>query len=106
VSEAAIERREASGAWRELMAFECARARRMLRSGAPLGRTLPGRLGLEIRATVEGGAAILDKIESVQGDVFRHRPVLTKLDWVGIIARALTKTGVAPQAREAGSDAA
>ena len=71
------------------MAFECDRARTMLRAGSPLGRTLPGRLGLEIRATVAGGAAILDKIDAVGGDVFRHRPVLTKFDWIKIITKAV-----------------
>jgi squalene synthase HpnC len=107
VSEDAIARRDARGAWRDLMAFECARARRMLQAGAPLGRTLPGRLGLEIRATVHGGAAILDKIDAVEGDVFRHRPVLTKSDWIKIIAKAVMKTGVRPQTeqrRKPGSD--
>jgi squalene synthase HpnC len=93
VREDAIARGDASGAWRDLMAFECARARRMLHAGAPLGHTLPGRLGLEIRATVQGGAAILDKIDAVEGDVFRHRPVLTKFDWIKIIAKAVMKTG-------------
>ena len=33
--------------------------------GAPLGRALPGRVGLEIRATVQGGLRILEKIERV-----------------------------------------
>jgi len=75
--------------WRELMAFQSARSREMLRSGAPLGRSLPGRLGLEIRATVQGGMAILDKIDAVAGDVFRHRPVLRKRDWPMILLRAL-----------------
>jgi squalene synthase HpnC len=93
VTEESIARREAGGPWRELMAFECARARDLLRAGAPLGHALPGRLGLEIRATVEGGAAILDKIEAVEGDVFRHRPMLTKYDWMKIIAKAVMKTG-------------
>jgi hypothetical protein len=64
----------------------------MLMSGAPLGRTLPGRVGLEIRATVAGGAAILDKIDAVSGDVFLHRPMLGKLDWMRILSRALLKT--------------
>jgi squalene synthase HpnC len=91
VPESAIAGRVADARWRELMAFECDRARRMLLAGAPLGRSLPGRLGLEIRAIVAGGAAILDKIDAVQGDVFRHRPVLRKVDWVRILARALTR---------------
>jgi squalene synthase HpnC len=96
VGEEAIARRDARGAWRELMAFECARARRMLEAGAPLGLALPGRIGLEIRATVAGGGAILDKIDAVEGDVFRHRPVLTKFDWIAIITKALLKTGARP----------
>ena len=91
VEERSIAEGRADTRWQALMAFECARARRMLLSGAPLGRSLPGRLGLEIRAVVAGGAAILDKIEAVQGDVFRHRPVLRKVDWVRILARAVAR---------------
>ena len=75
--------------WRRLMAFQCERARMMLKEGAPLGRMLPGRLGIEIRATVLGGLAILDKIDAVRGDVFRHRPTLGKWDGAKILARAI-----------------
>jgi squalene synthase HpnC len=89
VSEAQIGERRSDERWAALMAFESHRARDMLRSGAPLGRSLPGRLGLEIRATVQGGMAILDKIDAVEGDVFRHRPQLKTLDWIRILARAL-----------------
>jgi squalene synthase HpnC len=88
VPESAIERREANAAWRALMAFECDRARAMILDGAPLGRTLPGRAGLEIRAVVAGGNRILDKIDAAQGDVFRHRPVLGRWDWIAILASA------------------
>jgi squalene synthase HpnC len=81
----------ADGKWRELMAFECARARSMLLSGTPLGASLPGRLGIEIRATIHGGAAILDKIDAVSGDVFRNRPVLGTFDWIAILAKSLMR---------------
>jgi len=91
VAEAQIAAGLSDGPWAALMAFECERARSMLRSGAPLGRSLPGRVGLEIRAVVAGGAAILDKIDAVRGDVFRHRPVLRKADWARILARALAR---------------
>ena len=64
-------------------------ARAMMLEGAPLARALPGRLGLEIRATVAGGLAILDRIEAARGDVFRRRPVLRSLDWPVLLARAL-----------------
>jgi hypothetical protein len=39
-------------------------------SGASLGWDLPGRIGLEIRAIVAGGLRILDKIETIDYEVF------------------------------------
>ncbi|QJR15653.1 squalene synthase HpnC [Usitatibacter palustris] len=89
VEEQAIARRDAGGAWSALMSFECDRARAMLVEGSPLGHSLPGRLGLEIRAVVAGGTKILDKIDAVAGDVFRHRPMLGRWDWIAIVARSL-----------------
>ena len=89
VAESQIAEGRVDAKWRSLMAFECARSRELLLSGAPLGRALPGRFGLEIRATIHGGLAILDRIDAASGDVFRHRPVLKKLDWIAILARAL-----------------
>ena len=56
---------------------------------APLGRLLPGRVGLEIRAIVASGLRILDKIETVDYDVFRQRPILSALEWPRILIKAL-----------------
>lgn len=78
-----------SPAWREMMAFQCDRARKMMRFGTPLGRVLSGRMGAELRIIVAGGSAILDKIDAAAGDVFRHRPILTTWDWLKIGPRAL-----------------
>ena len=89
VDEGAIAARRADQRWRDLMAFECERSRELLVRGMPLAKALPGRLGIEIRATIAGGARILDKIDAVHGDVFRHRPKLTRLDWVRILGAAL-----------------
>jgi squalene synthase HpnC len=89
VSESQIADGRVDRKWSELMAFECARTRELLLSGAPLGRALPGRFGLEIRATVHGGVRILDKIDAAAGDVFRHRPTLKLLDWMAIVAKAI-----------------
>ena len=75
--------------WIALMKFQTERARGLLQSGAPLGRALPGRIGLEIRATVQGGLRILEKLEGADYDMFRHRPVLKWGDWPIIFARAL-----------------
>ncbi len=90
VSEAQIAEGRADGRWKDLMAFQCQRARAMMRSGSPLGTRLPGRFGLEIRAICAGGLRVLDKIEAVDGDVFRHRPVLAGLDWLAVLWRAVT----------------
>ena len=71
------------------MKFQVDRARTLMLSGAPLGRDLPGRIGLEIRTIVAGGLRILDKIEAVEYDVFNHRPVLGLLDWPRLLWKAL-----------------
>ena len=74
--------------WKALLAFEIQRTRALMLSGASLGRRLPGRVGLEIRATVQGGLRILEKIEQAGYDVFRRRPVLTFLDWPPLLFKA------------------
>lgn len=71
-----------NAAWQKLMWFQCQRARDMLMFGRPLTRALPGRFGAELRMIVAGGARVLDKIDAVDGDVFRHRPKLNKWDWL------------------------
>ncbi|MBL8512019.1 MAG: squalene synthase HpnC [Betaproteobacteria bacterium] len=75
--------------WIALMQFQCARAREMLLSGAPLVHQLPGRLGWELRFIVAGGACILNKIDAVKGDIFRHRPTVTPWNWATIGLSAL-----------------
>ncbi len=89
VTEQHIAGRRCDDAWRKLIRFQIERARGMLQAGAPLGRALPGRIGLEIRATVQGGLRILEKLERAQCDMFRNRPVLKWHDWPLILARAL-----------------
>jgi len=89
VDERQIGERLVDSRWTALMRFECERARGMLVAGKPLGRALPGRVGLEIRATIEGGIAIADRITSASGDVFRHRPRLRKRDWARMLVKAV-----------------
>jgi phytoene/squalene synthetase len=61
----------------------------MIVGGAPLAKTLPGRMGLELRMVVQGGLRILEKIEAASCDVFRRRPVLTAWDWGLMVMRAM-----------------
>lgn len=89
VSESHISRQIADRHWQALLRFEVERTRTMMLYGAPLALRLPGRIGWELRLVVQGGLRILEKIESVQYDVFRRRPRLEKSDWVRIAWRAL-----------------
>ncbi|MBI1942983.1 MAG: squalene synthase HpnC [Betaproteobacteria bacterium] len=89
VSEANILAQQCNGAWLELMKFQTERARDLMLSGSSLGRELPGRIGLQIRATVQGGLRILEKLERAGYDMFRHRPVLKWHDWPLLLWRTL-----------------
>ncbi len=89
VGENDILHRVASADFSALMRFQADRARALMLQGAPLGRALPGRIGLEIRAIIAGGLRILEKIEAVGYDVFNRRPQLQPLDWPLIGWRAL-----------------
>ena len=90
VSETQIAAHDAGGQWRDFMSFQVERARGMLWRGAPLGRALKGRIGLEMRMIVSGGDRILAKIVNAQYDVFRHRPVLRAYDWPLMLARTIS----------------
>ena len=88
VGESDIAAGRMSPALRELLAFESARARQLMLTGAPLVHHLPGRLGWEIRLTVQGGLRILERIDAVAGDVFAHRPQLAAPDWLVLLWRS------------------
>jgi len=91
VSESQIANRVANDAWRALMLFQIERTQTMMQAGEPLGRRLPGRIGLELRMIVAGGSRILEKLRAVEGDVFRKRPVLGPLDWIFMFCRSLAR---------------
>ena len=89
IREAQIAGRDATGLWRPMMLAQIERTRKMLQAGAPLGKVLKGRLGLELRLVIMGGERILKKLHDSGGDVFRQRPVLTWRDWIYMLWRAL-----------------
>ena len=88
ITESHIAHATTNGAWREFLSFQVNRTRRYLHSGAPLGRVLKGRLGLEMRMIIAGGDRILGKIENVEYDVFQRRPVLRPHDWLLMLAKS------------------
>lgn len=89
VSEEMLAKGECSAAWRALMAEQIKQCRSLLHFGYPLGRHLPGRIGLELRLIVQGGLRVLEKIEDVDFDVFTRRPILRPTDWITMLWRAL-----------------
>jgi phytoene/squalene synthetase len=91
VAEAELFAASVGDSFRALMAFQVSRARAMLESGAPLARAVAGRSGFELRLVVQGGLRILERIDRVRGDVFRHRPVLKGPDWLLMLWRAAAR---------------
>ena len=66
------------------------RARLLFDAGEPLIRRVSDRrLRLELKLTVAGGRAILDRIEAAGCDVFRHRPVLSTGAKLRLLTHAL-----------------
>ena len=88
VSEQDISQAHSGRAMQQLIAAQIRRAREMMLAGAPLGRALPGRAGLELRLIIQGGLHILAQLEQHRGNVFR-RPRLTRGDKLILLWRAL-----------------
>lgn len=98
VTEQQIQQQHCDQAWQNLMNFEVQRTRELMLSGSELATRLPGRLGLELRAVIQGGLRILEKITQRQGNVFVHRPKLSGWDWLVIGWRSLWMNRNARQA--------
>ena len=90
ITEQQLARGEMSGLWWPLMQFQIERTRKLLQAGAPLGKQLPGRIGLEMRLIIMGGERILKKLHAAHGDVFHARPVLKPADWLYMLYRAVS----------------
>jgi squalene synthase HpnC len=71
-------------------------SRGLMRFGAPLVHTIPGRAGWELRFVVQGGLRILDRIDRMNGATLHERPKLGWADAAPIIWRALrmSRSGV------------
>ena len=79
----------ASAATRSLIRALADQTRATMLAGAPLVQRLPGRAGWELRAVVQGGLRILDRIAALDHDTLARRPTLRRRDGWVIAARAL-----------------
>ena len=69
-------------------------ARALMMQGAPLVHRVPGRAGWELRAVVQGGLRILDKLDAQHAGHAKTpepwpRPTLNKTDMVRMLWRSL-----------------
>jgi len=71
-----------------LMRKQYLRASKLLNAGAPLGKTLKGRFGLQIRMICAGASRILQKLDKQTDDLY-SRPRLGFGDWVWVAWTAL-----------------
>jgi len=71
-----------------LMRKQYTRAHKLLQAGAPLGKSLKGRFGFEIRLIIAGGSRILLKLDKQSDNVF-SRPRLGFNDWMWVFWKAL-----------------
>ena len=88
VTEDHLRLRRHDRAWQSLVAQEIERARAYLVRGSRLGAHLPGRIGLEIRLTINGGLTILDKLQCNNISGFSGGTRLTPWDWITILWRS------------------
>jgi squalene synthase HpnC len=76
-------------AFAELMRFEVERTRRLFSHGLPLIERMPEAMQADIELFVQGGLAILHKIERQNYNVWTQRPALGKWDKGLLLAGAL-----------------
>ena len=87
VSESDIAQGHNSQQLTQLIHHQIDRAHDMLIAGKPLGRALPGRLGLEIRLTLYGGLQVIKALRR-RSDIFTQ-PQLRSRDWLLIASRSV-----------------
>jgi squalene synthase HpnC len=88
-TEEELARREFNDAFRDLMAFEVARARALFAAGAPLRNRVAPRLRLDLELFTRGGLELLRLIERAGYDVLSSRPALSRGRKTALILRRL-----------------
>ena len=90
VTEAQLLARQVNPATTALVAANLAWARSLMRSGAPLVKTVSGRGGWELRLVVQGGLRIAEKIEALDFATLVQRPKLRPWDALMMVGHALS----------------
>lgn len=88
VNESYFKNRITDGPMILLMRKQFQRANKLLNAGAPLGKRLKGRFGLEIRLITAAASRVLQKLDQQDDDMF-SRPRLKAGDWLWIAWTAI-----------------
>jgi squalene synthase HpnC len=89
LSESDIVERRFDNRYVNLMKDLIARTRGLFEQGAPLAKTVQGRLSVDLEMFSRGGVAVLDAIESIGYDTLHSRPSISKSKQIGLLGRAL-----------------
>ena len=73
----------------DLVEHLCQHAHELMMFGAPLVHQVPGRAGLELRAVVQGGLRVLEKVQKLGPLAFQNRPTLNATDAPVLLWRCL-----------------
>jgi squalene synthase HpnC len=84
-----LRRREFTPAFAELMRFEVERTRDLFFRGYPLVDRVPPAVSADVELFVEGGLAILRKIEQQGYDVLSRRPVVSRWEKGKLVSQAV-----------------
>lgn len=88
VSEEHIKEKRSDEAMRKLIEKQIITARNKMLFGRPLGRTIKGRFGFQLRIMINGGLRILDLLEKQRSNLF-SRPRLRIRDWIWMVWKAI-----------------
>ena len=88
VTEEQLKNKTSDANMQNLMQYQRQRAMKLLNAGAPLGKTLKGRIGFELRMVILGGSRIVQKLSENPHNVFA-RPRLNKKDITWMCWKAL-----------------
>jgi phytoene/squalene synthetase len=87
-SDVDLESRRFTPPFVELMRFEVERTRDLFYRGSPLVERMTPDVRLDIELFIQGGLAILGKIEGVRYNVWQTRPALSRVDKVRLLVKA------------------
>jgi squalene synthase HpnC len=93
-TEAELGQRSASALVRRVLKHEVDRAEKFLRDGLPLIDAVPRELSGSIWMFAHGGLRILDKIRRQDYDVLTHRPKVSKVDQLRLLAGCLWRNKI------------